>query len=129
MAKEHSRKDNWKRFSDVLRKKYPSLTDEDLAYNEEKEQEVLSRLQDKLGLTSHDIEELMMSGSRPEDTYDITANAFKGLPENDPDNSGMTGTYDSDHGERDKLPRTHAPRSQGYDNGKGYSGSDTDPRR
>lgn len=129
MTFEHFWMENWRRFSELLRKQYPSLTDEDLAYEKGKEQEALRRLQDKLGLTPHQLEELMMRESRPEDTYDVTANAFRDLPENEPDTSGMTGTYRSDDEERDKLPRTHAPRSEGYDDGKGHSGSDTDPRR
>lgn len=129
MTFEHYWMENWEDISGSLRKKYPSLTDEDLAYRKGEEEQLLGRLQNKLGLKPQELQELMMQGSRPKDTYDVSSNAFSGLPDNDPDRTKFTGTYRSDDEERDKMPRTHAPRSQGYDNGKTDSGSDTDPRR
>jgi len=129
MTFEHNWMQNWRVVAERLQKKYPALSEEDLAYEKGQEEQLLNRLQGKLGLRSHELEELMMQEARPNDTYDVTDNAFRGIPENDPDNNGMTGRYHSDQSEFDRMPRTHAPRSEGYDNGKVDSGSDTDPRR
>lgn len=120
---------NWRTLSDRLRSLYPQLTDEDLSYEVGKEDQLMTRLQGRLGLTKHQIEELMMNESRPKDSYDVTGNAFRGMPENDPDKGGFTGTYKSSNEEQRKMPPTHAPRSEGYDNGITDSGSDTDERR
>ena len=121
--------ESWREFSEYLRSKYPQLTDEDLAYTKGEEEQLYSRLKDKLGLTQNDIEDLMLSQRRPSDAYDVTENAFRGMPEGDPDKGGFTGTYRDDDEERKRMPPTHAPGEEGYDNGKTHSGSDTDPRR
>lgn len=129
MTQEQFWMQGWREFSEYLRKKYPQLTDKDLAYTKGEEQQLYDRLKQKLGLTQRDIEDLMLSQRRPDDTYDITENAFRGIPEGDPDKGGFTGTYDEDDKERKRMPPTHAPDSEGYDSGKTYSGSDTDERR
>jgi uncharacterized protein YjbJ (UPF0337 family) len=129
MTSESNWHNNWQKVAGKLRKQYPELTDADLAYTQGQEDEMFTRLEGKIGLTKRQIEELMLSRNSTDNTYDVTKGAFRGLPENDPDTSGMRGTYPSDNAEQDKLPRTHAPRSEGYDNGKVDSGSDIDPRR
>lgn len=129
MTQEQFWMESWRQFSDYLRSRYPQLTDEDLVYNKGEEEELYSRLRDKLGLTQSDIEDLMLTQRRPGDTYDVTENAFRGIPESDPDKGGLTGTYDDGDEERKRMPPTHAPGSEGYDNGQTPSGSDTDERR
>lgn len=129
MTQEQFWMENWRRFSEFMRQRYPQLTDEDLAYNKGEEEQLYTRLSNKLGLTQSEIEDLMLSQRRPEDTYDVTENAFRGMPEGDPDKGGFTGTYDVDDAERRRMPPTHAPESEGYDSGKTDSGSDTDERR
>ena len=52
-------KSNWKEVSDKIKKKYTSLTDEDLLYETGKEEELLERLQKKLGKTKEDIKNLI----------------------------------------------------------------------
>lgn len=42
-------KGNWKQIQGGLKQKYASLTDDDLAYEEGKEDEFLGRLQEKTG--------------------------------------------------------------------------------
>jgi len=42
---------NWNQLQGVLKQKYGQITDDDLKYVERKEQELLGRIQKKLGLT------------------------------------------------------------------------------
>ncbi len=42
---------NWNQLKGTLKQKYGQLTDDDLKYVEGKEQELLGRIQKKLGLT------------------------------------------------------------------------------
>lgn len=130
MTFEHFWMNNWNSFTDWLRKQYPHLTDEDLQYTTGEEQKVIDRLKDKLGLRSHEIEELMMQNARPADTYDVTENAFRGMTGNDPDQEGFTGTYKDDDGERKRMPPTYAPgEGPNRDDPDRSQQSDTDPRR
>ena len=46
---------NWNQVKPILKEKYPSLTDEDLAYSIGKEGELLKRLQDKFNIHEHEI--------------------------------------------------------------------------
>lgn len=129
MTHEQFWMEGWRKVSEYLRMRYPQLTDDDLAYTKGEEAQLYERLKQKLGLTQSEIEDLMLSQRRPDDTYDITENAFRGMPEGNADKEGFTGTYDVDDDERKRMPPTHAPDSEGYDSGKAYSGSDTDERR
>ncbi len=49
-------KGNWNIAKSKLRQKYANLTDDDVAYVEGKEEELLGRLQKKTGETREDIE-------------------------------------------------------------------------
>lgn len=46
---------NWNQFKGELKQKYGQLTDDDLAYEEGKEDELLGRIQEKTGETKEDI--------------------------------------------------------------------------
>lgn len=131
MTFEHFWLNHWNTFTHWLRNQYPHLTDDDLQYTKGEEQQVIDRLKDKLGLRSHEIQELMMQSARPSDTYDVTENAFRGMPESDPDQGGFTGTYnDDDGGERKRMPPTYAPgEGPNKDNPDRSQQSDIDPRR
>jgi hypothetical protein len=129
MTQEQFWMESWRAFRELLQQRYPQLTDEDLAYEKGQEEQLYARLKEKLGLTQSDIEDLMLTQRRPEDTYDVTENAFRGMPEGDPDKGGFTGTYNDNDEERRRMPPTHAPEDEGYDSGKTHSGSDTDERR
>lgn len=48
-------KNNWQRWRESVKKAYPHLTDEDLLYEINKEEELLKRLQEKTGKTKKEI--------------------------------------------------------------------------
>ncbi len=50
-------KGNWNQLKGKLKQKYSELSDDDLAYAEGKEDELLGRLQEKLGKTKDQIKE------------------------------------------------------------------------
>ncbi len=51
-------KGNWEEFKGKLKQKYADLTDDDLLYDEGKEQEMWGKLQKKLGKTEKEIKSL-----------------------------------------------------------------------
>lgn len=46
---------NWERWRNQIKKEYPDITDDDLLYEVEKEEELLKRLQTKTGKTKSQI--------------------------------------------------------------------------
>jgi len=52
-------KGNWNEISGKLKQKYANLTDDDLLYAEGKEEELLGKLQKKLGKTKEEIHKLL----------------------------------------------------------------------
>jgi len=52
-------KGNWNEISGKLKQKYAELTDDDLLYAEGKEDELLGKLQKKLGKTKEEIHKLL----------------------------------------------------------------------
>ena len=54
-----SMKGNWKEISGKLKQLFANLTDDDLLYKEGKEEELLGRLQQKLGKTKEDLRKLI----------------------------------------------------------------------
>jgi uncharacterized protein YjbJ (UPF0337 family) len=52
-------KGNWNEVKGKLKQKYADLTDDDLLYVEGKEDELLGRLQKKLGKTDREIQQIM----------------------------------------------------------------------
>lgn len=54
-----SMKGNWKNIAGKLKQQFANLTDDDLLYNEGKEEELLGRLEKKLGKTKDDLRKLM----------------------------------------------------------------------
>ena len=52
-------KGNWNEAAGKLKQKYASLTDDDLLFMEGKEEELLGRLQKKLGKTKREIRRLV----------------------------------------------------------------------
>ncbi len=56
---EQTWKGNWNEKKGKLKQKYGSLTDDDLAYQEGKEDEFFGRLQKKLGKTKDEIRKLI----------------------------------------------------------------------
>jgi uncharacterized protein YjbJ (UPF0337 family) len=54
-----SMKGNWKEVSGKLKQQYANLTDDDLLYKEGKEEELLGRLEKKLGKTKEDVRKLI----------------------------------------------------------------------
>ena len=54
-----SMKGNWKDISGKLKQQFANLTDDDLLYKEGKEEELLGRLQQKLGKTKEDLRKLI----------------------------------------------------------------------
>jgi uncharacterized protein YjbJ (UPF0337 family) len=52
-------KGNWKELSGKLKQQYANLTDDDLLYSKGKEEELLGRLQQKLGKTKEEIRSLI----------------------------------------------------------------------
>ena len=49
---------NWEQLKGKLKQKYADLTDDDLLYDEGKEQEMWGRLQEKIGKTEKEIKAL-----------------------------------------------------------------------
>jgi uncharacterized protein YjbJ (UPF0337 family) len=54
-----SMKGNWKEVSGKLKQQFANLTDDDLLYKEGKDEELLGRLQQKLGKTKEDVRKLI----------------------------------------------------------------------
>jgi len=52
-------KGNWNEIAGKLKQKFADLTDDDLLYKEGKEEELLGRLQKKLGKTKEEISKLL----------------------------------------------------------------------
>lgn len=52
---------NWNQIKGKLKQKYSDLTDDDLEFQEGKEDELYGRLQEKLGKTKDEIKELVAS--------------------------------------------------------------------
>lgn len=52
-------KGNWNEVSGKLKQKYAELTDDDLLQEEGKEEELLGRLQKKLGKTKEEVQEII----------------------------------------------------------------------
>ncbi len=54
-----SMKGNWKEIAGKLKKQYANLTDDDLLYKEGQEEELLGRLQKKVGSTKEELRKLI----------------------------------------------------------------------
>jgi uncharacterized protein YjbJ (UPF0337 family) len=54
-----SMKGNWKEISGKLKQQYANLTDDDLLFQEGKEEELLGRLQSKIGKTKEELRSLI----------------------------------------------------------------------
>jgi uncharacterized protein YjbJ (UPF0337 family) len=54
-----SMKGNWKEVTGKLKQQFANLTDDDLLFKEGKEEELLGRLQQKLGKTKEDLRKLI----------------------------------------------------------------------
>ncbi|MEP1151624.1 MAG: CsbD family protein [Balneola sp.] len=52
---------NWNQVKGKLKQKYSNLTDDDLKFQEGKEDELYGRLQEKLGKTKDEVKELVAS--------------------------------------------------------------------
>ena len=52
---------NWNQVKGKLKQKYSDLTDDDLTFQEGKEDEMYGRLQEKLGKTKDEIKEMIAS--------------------------------------------------------------------
>ncbi len=52
-------KGNWKETKGKLKQKYGELTDDDLTYTEGKEEEMVGRIQKKLGVTKDEAEKII----------------------------------------------------------------------
>jgi uncharacterized protein YjbJ (UPF0337 family) len=52
-------KGNWKELSGKLKQKYANLTDDDLLFKEGKEDELMGRLQKKIGTTKDGLRDLI----------------------------------------------------------------------
>jgi uncharacterized protein YjbJ (UPF0337 family) len=52
---------NWNKIKGKLKQKYSDLTDDDLTFQEGKEDELYGRLQSKLGKTKDEVKELVAS--------------------------------------------------------------------
>ena len=52
-------KGNWNEIAGKLKQQFANLTDDDLLYKEGKEEELLGRLQQKLGKTKEDLRKLI----------------------------------------------------------------------
>ena len=50
---------NWKEISGKLKQRFANLTDDDVLYKEGKEEELLGRLQQKIGKTKEDLRKLI----------------------------------------------------------------------
>ncbi|HAD81181.1 MAG: general stress protein CsbD [Candidatus Edwardsbacteria bacterium RIFOXYD12_FULL_50_11] len=53
-------KGNWNEVAGKLKQQYANLTDDDVLFIEGKEEELLGRLQKKLGITKEEIRQLLM---------------------------------------------------------------------
>lgn len=49
----------WKKKKEVLKKRYTSLSDEDLTYEKGKEKQLISRIQQKLGKTKEEVKRII----------------------------------------------------------------------
>lgn len=58
MPNSNEIKGNWEEFKGKLKQKFADLTDDDLLYEEGKEQEMWGKLQQKLGKTEKEIKSL-----------------------------------------------------------------------
>jgi uncharacterized protein YjbJ (UPF0337 family) len=56
-----SMKGNWTEIAGKLKQKYANLTDDDLLFKEGKEEELLGRLQKKIGTTKEKVREMIGS--------------------------------------------------------------------
>jgi uncharacterized protein YjbJ (UPF0337 family) len=54
-----SMKGNWKEIAGKLKQRFANLTDDDLLFLEGKEEELLGRLQKKLGTTKEELQKLI----------------------------------------------------------------------
>jgi uncharacterized protein YjbJ (UPF0337 family) len=54
-----SMKGNWKEIAGKLKQQFANLTDDDLLFKEGKEEELLGRLQQKIGKTKEDLRKLI----------------------------------------------------------------------
>jgi len=52
-------KGNWNQLKGKLKQKYANLTDDDLLFDEGKEDELFGRLQEKLGKTEREVREIL----------------------------------------------------------------------
>ncbi len=52
-------KGNWNKLKGKLKQKYAQLTDDDLIYEEGKQEEMLGKIQTKLGKTKQEFEKLL----------------------------------------------------------------------
>jgi uncharacterized protein YjbJ (UPF0337 family) len=52
-------KGNWKNIQGKLKQKYATLTDDDLLFTEGKEDELIGKLQEKLGKTKEEVHEII----------------------------------------------------------------------
>jgi len=52
-------KGNWKEIAGKLKQKYANLTDDDVLYEEGKEEEMLGRVQQKVGTTKEELHKLI----------------------------------------------------------------------
>ncbi|MGE5395291.1 MAG: CsbD family protein [Candidatus Saccharibacteria bacterium] len=52
-------KGNWNEFKGKLKQKYANLTDDDLTFSEGKEDELIGRLQTKLGKSNEEIRRIL----------------------------------------------------------------------
>ncbi|MBU2493066.1 MAG: CsbD family protein [Bacteroidetes bacterium] len=50
---------NWNKLAGKLKQQFSSLTDDDLLYNEGKEEEMIGRLQIKLGKTEEEVRKII----------------------------------------------------------------------
>jgi len=60
-----SMKGNWKEIAGKLKQQYANLTDDDLLFKEGKEEELLGRLQQKLGTTKEELRKVIASYEEP----------------------------------------------------------------
>jgi uncharacterized protein YjbJ (UPF0337 family) len=64
---------NWNEIKGKLKQKYAQLTDDDLTFVEGKEDEVLGRLQQRLGKTSEEVQQEIALMEKPETVEDDTS--------------------------------------------------------
>jgi uncharacterized protein YjbJ (UPF0337 family) len=51
----------WKEQKEMLKVKYPTLTDEDLRYDNGKKEEMLTSVQNKLGITKDELQAVLVA--------------------------------------------------------------------